>query len=506
MVKSRDYRAFLLTDTGILIALALIKLILHTLTNGNYGFHRDELATVDDSRYLAWGYVAYPPLTPLIARVAFTLFGPSLAGLRFFAALAQSIAMVLAGLLARELGGRRGAQVVTALAVAIAPISIASSILFQYVAFDYLWWLLIAWFAVRLIRSDDPRWWVGIGAAIGIGMLTKYTIGFYVAGIVAGVLATRARRHLASPWLWAGAGLSVLIFLPNLLWQVRHDFISLQFLSSIHERDIRIGRTQNFLLDQVRIATNPFTVSLWIPGLYYYFRLPAGRVYRMLGWMAAVPVVLFFVAQGRGYYTGPVYPILLAAGVVWWQETIAAMSSARRRLLLSINGGLLAIGAALVLMLGPYSRINSPLWKVASEINSDLKEEIGWPELVQTVGGIYDSLSAADKSRTGILAGNYGEAGAINLYGPAQGLPRAISGINSYWLRGYGDPPPEILIVIGYDQDSVNHLFEQCTLAGQVTNLYGVKNEETTRHPDIWLCKKPRKPWPALWIDLKHFG
>src|SRR5262245_1685558 len=155
------------TDTGILILSALSVVALHTATNGQYGFHRDELATLDDARYLAWGYVAYPPLTPFLAWLALELFGPSLTGLRFFSALAQSLAMVLAGLMARELGGSRPGQLLSAVAVAIAPISLTQGALFQYVSFDYLWWVLLAYLVIRLLKSEDPRWWLGIGAVIG---------------------------------------------------------------------------------------------------------------------------------------------------------------------------------------------------------------------------------------------------------------------------------------------------------------------------------------------------
>src|SRR5918997_1090445 len=159
------------SDLAILLALSLLRVLLHTFTNGQYGFHRDELATLDDARHLAWGYVAYPPLTPAVARVAVELFGPSLPGVRLFAALAQGAAMLLAGLMARELGGGRWAQIVASLAVAIAPISVLMGALFQYVAFDYLWWVVVAYCAIRLRRSANPRWWLGIGAAIGLGML-----------------------------------------------------------------------------------------------------------------------------------------------------------------------------------------------------------------------------------------------------------------------------------------------------------------------------------------------
>ena len=303
------------SDTGALIAIGFAVILLHAVTNNHYGFHRDELATVDDAQYLAWGYIAYPPVTPFIARIAFTLFGPSLVGLRFFASLAQAIAIVVTGWMARELGGMRTAQVLAALATAIAPVSLAAGALFQYVTFDYLWWVLAAYFMIRLLKSGDERWWLAIGAVIGLGMLTKYTMGFLVAGISLGVLLTPARRYLKSPWLWSGVALSLAIFLPNVIWQIRHDFISLDFLNNIHARDIRIGRTKNFLIEQLFVPASPFTISIWLPGLVYYFSRP-GRQYRAMGWMFVVVFALFFAARGRSYYMAPAYPMLLAAGAV----------------------------------------------------------------------------------------------------------------------------------------------------------------------------------------------
>jgi 4-amino-4-deoxy-L-arabinose transferase-like glycosyltransferase len=227
--------------------LALAKLVLHTLTNGQYGWHRDELDTltsVDNARYLAWGYVSYPPVTPFIARMGLVLFGPSLFGLRFLSSLAMSSVMVLAGLMARELGGSRVAQITAAMAVVVAPISLLGGALVTYSSFDYVWWVLIAYLMIRLLKSDDPRWWLGIGAAVGMGMMTKYTMAFLVVGIIVGVILTRARRYLTSPWLWGGVALSLLIVMPNLIWQIQHGFISLDFMSSIHVRDVRAGRAQ----------------------------------------------------------------------------------------------------------------------------------------------------------------------------------------------------------------------------------------------------------------------
>lgn len=495
------------SDLGILIILALLRFSLHLLTNSQYGFHRDELATLDDARYLAWGYVAYPPVTPFIARVALELFGPSLVGVRFFSALAQSVAMILAGLMTRELGGSRLAQIVTALAVAIAPVSLIQGALFQYVSFDYLWWVLIAYLVIRLLKSENPRWWLGIGAVIGIGMMTRYTMAFFVVGIVGGVLLTQTRRYLKSAWLWGGVALSLLIFLPNVIWQLQHNFISLEFLSSIHARDVEIGRTEGFLIEQFFVGANLFTIPLWVAGLYYYFFSPAGARYRMLGWMYLIPFLLFFVSQGRSYYLSPAYPMLIAAGIVTWERWLARLSIGWARFGWGVMWVALGIGAIFsgALML-PIAPVNSDWWHFTSEVHDNFVEEIGWPELAETVADIYAVLPAAEQAQTGILTGNYGEAGAINLYGPAYGLPEAISGIDSYWLRGYGASPPQTLIVVGYSHDGAERFFEQCDWAGQITNRYGVENEETKFHPNIFICRGLRQSWPALWASLKHFG
>jgi len=497
----------LLTDTHVLILLALARLLLHLFTNGQYGFHRDELAVLDDGRFLAWGYVAYPPLVPLIGRIAVELFGPSLVGFRFFAALAQSVGMVFTGLMARELGGRRRAQIAAALAAAIAPMSLIMGAMFQYIAFDYLWWVLLAYAVIRLLKSANPRWWLAIGATIGLGMMTKYTIVFFVAGLVVGVLLTPARRHLGSKWLWGGVGLSLLIFLPTLIWQIQHDFISLEFLSSIHDRDVAIGRADGFLAQQLFVSANPFTLPLWLAGLAFFFFKEEGKPYRLLGWMYVVALILLAVARGRFYYLAPAYPMLLAAGTVVAERWFASHSTRFGRNGWRLSWGALVVGAVFggVLML-PIAPINSALWNMTSQVHDNFVEQVGWPDLVETTAAIFNDLPPDEQAQAGILAGNYGEAGAINLYGPAYGLPEAISGVNSYWLRGYGNPPPQLLIVLGFSQEQVDRVFETCEVAGQVSNRYGVANEETRFHPDIFVCRGLRQSWPEFWATFRYFA
>ncbi len=485
---------------AILIYIALATIICHLLTGGRYGFHRDELATLDDARHLAWGYVAYPPVTPFFGRLALSVFGTSLRGFRLFAALAEAIAVVLTGLMARELGGGRKAQLMAA--AAAVPFCLAGGALMQYVSFDYLWWVLTAFFVVRLLRSEEPKWWIAIGSAIGLGMLTKYTMGFFALGVAAGVLLTDARRQLRSKMLWLGVVVAVLIFLPNVLWQWQHRFISLDFLRHIHERDVRIGRTTNFLPNQLELTL--FAFPLAIAGLCFYFS-PKRRRFRALGWMYVVPLVLFVLAKGRAYYLAAAYPMLYAAGAVWFEQSLNSIRW--RPIVEAVAWTALAadivITAAVALPLAPPG---SRWWAMATRFDGDLVEEIGWPELVQEVARIRDSLPSEDRRRLGVLAANYGEAGALNLYGPAYQLPTAISGINSFWQRGYGNPPPETLIVLGLSRQFVEKNFASCRLAGHVSNPYNVKNEESGDHPDIFFCRGLVRSWPEFWKDFQYFG
>lgn len=492
-----------INENWLLLLLALCATLIHILANGQYGFHRDELDILMNARQLDWGYVAYPPLTPFIARVGLALFGNSLRGLRFFPALGQGLSVVLVGLMARDMGGRRGAQLTAVIAAAIAPVALTAGTLIQYMSFDYLWWLLLAFFLVRLLVTDNPRWWLGIGTAIGLGMMTKYTIAFFVAGLIAATLLTPLRRHFRTIWPWAGAAVALLIYLPNLIWQIQHQFISLDFLSAIHARDIAWGRTDSFLLDQLYIASNPFLVPLWAAGLGFCLY---HKRFRALAWTFLVTFVLLLLARGRGYYVGPAYAMLLTAGAVWWEGWLAERTTNIRRVWLGISWGLLAVAGLIgIVLTKPIASINSPLWEITSQVNGEVVEMVGWPDLAEQVSGIYASIPAAEKPFTVILAGNYGEAGALDLYGPDFDLPRVISGSNSLWARGYGDPEPETVIVVGFEREYALRFFASCVPVGRVTNQYGLKNEESQRHTGLYVCRQPRQPWVELWPEMQWF-
>jgi Dolichyl-phosphate-mannose-protein mannosyltransferase len=494
---------------GDLIALGVIAIgvaLIHMLTNGRYGFHRDELQVLDDARHMDWGFVAYPPFTPFIERVAFALFGPSLIGLRTFSVFAQATALVLTGLMARELGAKRLAQIVAVLGTAVSLLPMFQGTEFQYSSFDYLWWVLIAYFLIRLLNSENPRWWLAIGAVAGLGLMTKYSMAFYLAAIAVALLLTPARRYLRSKWFWCAAGLALLIFLPNLIWQVRYDFVSLHFLRSIHSRDVAWGRANGFLRDQFFISTNIFAALLWLAGLFYYFAFPEGKRYRALGWAYVLLLAFFLVAKGRGYYLAPAYPMLYAGGSVLWQRWLASLRARWSRVVRVASFAMLALGgvAAGAVTL-PIAPLGSPR-NYALMINGDMREEVGWPELVATLAKVRDSLPPDERAHVAILTGNYGETGAVDLYGPQYGLPPAISGVNSAWYRGYGDPPPQIVIAVGIPQPALERAFESCSVVGHHINPYGIVNEEGMYHAEIFLCRQPWEPWPLLWKRAQAFG
>ena len=495
----REFRA----ETLFLVGIAAMIAVVHLLTNGRYGFHRDELQVLSDARHLDWGFVPYPPLTPFVERIGLSIFGLSMVGLRLFSVIAQAFAIFFTGLMAWELGGGRLAQGTAALAIALSPLPLFEGTEFQYTTFDYLWWVLIAYFVIRLLKTENPRWWLAIGAALGVGFLTKYTMGFYLCGILGGLVLTRARRYLGSAWFWGGMALGFVICLPNLVWQVRHGFISLHFLQHIHTRDVSQGRADGFLIQQFWICTNSFSAPLWIAGLLGYLR---DKRYRMLAWMYLIPLALFMVGKGRGYYLGGAYPMLMAMGAVVAGRWVAALPKVPRRAVEAVFfTGLVACGlymSAIVLPLAPSGALKN----FALKNNGDLREEIGWDELVKTVADIRDSLPAVQRESVGVVVGNYGEQGAIEILGAPYHLPVPISGTNSAWLRGYPEAPPSTLIVVGLSHKYMDRMFTSCRVAGHNGNALGVHNEESEDHPDIYVCGGLRLPWPEFWKEFQAFG
>jgi len=586
------------SGTAVVVWIAVGTVVVHLATGWRYGFDRDELMALEDARHLAWGYVQYPPMTAFFGWLALKLFGTSLVGFRLFAAVAQALAVVLTGMMAKEMGGGKWAMVVAALAGV--PFCLGAGALMQYISFDYLCWVVVAWGVVKVaaartgreshrrgiphsgdsVRNDvvigrqakgaaesqtGPRvaWWLVVGAGIGLGMLAKYTMLFLVCGVVAGILFTPMRKHLRSGWLWLGAAVAVGIFAPNFIWEWRHGFVSLDFLRFLHVRDVGEGLTDWFLVGQLEITL--LAAPLALAGLWFCFAPGAarknsgewrvasgekrhekngtndgeeldGQQFRILGWMYVVLLILYLVMRGRDYYLAPGYPMLYAMGAVWverkWrvasgkrrEKTSEELEEGERKTQVQHRPGekreklfekawlgkviwvclILDVVVAGAVAL-PVAPVNSRWWRFASQVDSVFPEEIGWPEFVEAVAQVRDRLPVEERGRVAILAGNYGEVGALNLYGEKYGLPRAISGVNSSWERGYGDPA-EVVIVVGYSREFLEGEFASCEVGGRVWNRYGVMNEETIEDPEIFVCRGLKGSWEAFWRKVRKFA
>jgi 4-amino-4-deoxy-L-arabinose transferase-like glycosyltransferase len=489
------------SDAALLSAFAALILGVHFFLGNGYGFHRDELQFLDDARHLQWGFVAYPPLTAFCGRIAIALFGISPQVFRLPAAIVNALSLVLVGLTAREAGGPRPAQIIALLATF--PLALALSSVLQYGTFDLLAWCIVILFTARVLRTGDERYWIGVGAGVGIGVLAKYSIAFPVVSLLGAiVLLPSQRHHLRGRFFWYGALTAAVIAAPNLFWLARHHFITLQMEHFIHARDVRHGRAEGYYSDQVKFTL--FGLPLAIAGLVSLVR---SARFRLLSAFYIGPFLLFALAKGRGYYLTPAYPVLYAAGAVALERVLAPRAAWVRVSLRAVVIAAMLVDAAVVAWAYlPMWRVGSAGWNWQMKNNDDMANEVGWPEFVAQVAAVRDTLSAQDRSSLAILANNYGEAGALSLYGPQHQLPTPISSTNDFHDRGYGPYEAETVIVVGGQLDDQLLNFESCSVAAHVHLPYGVRNEESVDHPEILVCHHLRRPWPVVWSRSQEFG
>ena len=503
-------------ERGLLLALAGAKLAIHGALADRYGYFRDELYFLDCGRHLDWGYVDHAPMIGLVANAAL-LLGASLPVLRLIPALAGSLLVAITIVLAREMGGGRFAQAVAGVAVIAAPIYLGTHSLMTMNAFEPLFWMAAAWALVRLARGGDPRLWLAVGGAIGLGLMNKHSTVFFAVAVAAALLLVPQRRDLRTPWPWLGAALALLVFLPNLVWQVRHDFATLEDLRNVARsgKNVRLGPVE-FVLQQV-LLLHPVLLPLWLGGLVWLFRGRGGR-FRILAWAFVVFFVLLFALKAKNYYLAPIYPMLFAAGAVGLEGLLDGWPATRRRawpkagvMAVILIAGLVL--APLVLPLLPpegyvaYEKalgVSPPKTEVAHRgpLPQIFGDQFGWPELVSEVAKIYRSLPPEERGRTGIFANNYGEAGAIALFGPRYGLPRPISAHQSYFLWGPGDWSGDTLIVLQDDREDLERLCASVQHAGDHFHPWGMAEENNA----IFICRGLKVPLAVLWPSLKKWN
>ena len=492
--------------------LPFLALAFHLSTAGRYGIFRDELYYLACGRHLDFGYVDHPPLVALVARVAGELFGSSLVGLRLLPALAGAATALVAALLARELGGRVYAQRLAALCVTLGGNALFSFQILSMNAFDHLVWALCFWLAARALRRTSGGDWLLFGLVAGLGLENKISVLFLGGGLALGLLLFR-RDVLARAGAWWGAALAALLFAPHVAWQIAHGFPTREFIANAQAYKIAELAPARFLFlagTEGGVASIPVAVA----GLVGLFALRRWRP--LLPLAAAFVAVLAFLALTRSkpYYAAPAFALVFAAG----GATLEALGGAWPARL--ARGALLATALLGGLVFAPFGK---PLLAPADYVRysealgirpppaerSELgrlpqhfADMHGWPELAAAVSRVYHSLPAADRARARVFGQNYGEAGAIDFFGPGLGLPPAISAHNSYHLWGPGDWTGEVLIVLGDERERLLELFDEVELGGRTacTDCMPYENDRP-----LWICRRLRMPVAELWPTIKHY-
>jgi hypothetical protein len=472
--------------------------------SARYGYHRDELYFLAAGQHPALGYVDQPPLTPLLARLTAVVSGNSLVALRLLPALVMAALIGLTAAMSRLLGAGRTGQILAALATATCAEFLGAEHLMSTTNPDFLFWGVTLLLTVKLLLSQDRRWWVAIGACAGVASEFKWGIGFLVAGLAAGFALTPARRLATGRWLVLGAGLAGALAAPDVIWQALHGWPAFDVFGGL-QRSALDNRAGYWIL-QV-IYTGVALVPVWAGGLLWTLRRPDGRAFRCLGIAAVFVIVIFFVLGGKPYYPGGIFTFLFAAGSVPLERRLAA----RPRVLggrlprAAVTGTVMAVlGAAVLPVLLPVLPARVLHTVPFQKLNYDLAETIAWPKEVSQVARAYRGLPPAGRARTAILAGNYGEAGAIDLLGGSYHLPPVISPHNTYYFWGRNVLPGPVVIATDFQRGQLQRYFRSVRQAAIVPSQDGIQNEEVGRA--VFVCRGLKMPWPQVWPRLRNFS
>jgi hypothetical protein len=474
------------------LPVAAAELALLVALGNRYGYHRDELYFIRAAKHPAFGYDDQPPLTPLLGWVSSTLFGDTPRGLRVVSALAAAVSVLLVALIARELGARARGQLVAAGTMAATGGVMAIGHLLSTATFDVLGWLVVLWLVTRLLGGADEREWLLVGLAAGIGLENKHVILLLLASLALGFALSGRLGEIGSRWLWTGAALAFAIWLPNLVWQATHGWPQLELAGKIADEDPVANRVA--LVPFQVLLIGPPLAPIAVAGLVWLLR---NQRFRALGRAFLALLALCLVIGAKPYYASAFAVALLGAGAVPVERWLER--SRRRGALLAAAAALsAAVAAFLVLPLVPASDVHAtPI----PAVNEDAIESIGWPRFVRTVSNVWHTLPR----RAVIFTGNYGEASAIDRFGPDLGLPRAYSGHNSF--ARWGIPPASAgpVVVVGIDwKPYLDARFSGCRRAARIDNGVDLDNEE--QGGPVWVCRGPRRPWAELWPGLRHLS
>lgn len=505
---------FFTSSLAIAAYFALCGVVIHLLTNGRYGYFRDELYYLDCGEHLDWGYVDLAPLVALVAKFARMLLGDSLHAIRFPVTLAAGARIFLTGLIARELNGRRFAVALACLCALIAPVYLVLGDFLSMNAFESIFWMGCVYILILVLKRQNPRLLIWFGVLAGIGLENKHSMLFFGFSVAAGLLLTSDRRLFADKWIWIAGAIALALFLPNLIWQVQHHWPTLEDLTNVQRSGKNVALGPVAFIGQQILIMLPTSVLVWAAGLWFFFFDDAGKRFRALGWAYLVLLVMMIVLKGKPYYAAPAYPMLFAAGGVFWEKL-----ANRPRLgwvavalpaFIALTG---AIVAPIFLPVLPVEKIipyenEVGLHPSKTEVQQVgplpqyFGDQFGWPEMVEKVAEVYNGLPADERAKAAIYAGNYGEAGAVDFFGPRYGLAKAISGHQNYYYWGPRDYSGEVTILLQADRSSAERFCSSVEDGPEVGHPYAMAEE----HYRILICRGLKQPLRELWPQLKHWN
>lgn len=504
----------LLSDISILISLSFIKLLIHVLSNGQYGYFRDELYYLACTEHMDWGYVDQPPFTIVVAYISRHLFGDSLFSLRFFPAIAGALTVLVTGLITRRLGGGRFSQILSGIAVIVAPVFLGMGNLLTMNVFDQLFWVLSAYLIITILQTGDQRLWLLFGLIAGIALENKLTMLFFGFALLIALLITPRRNILLYKYPWYAGFIAFLILIPFLIWQTQNDWATFKFYTIYSQGKTYPATPLEFLMMQI-ITMHPFTLPLWLAGLYYCLVSKDGKQFRVMGLIYVILFFLILYMQGKFYHLSPAYPWLFASGSLMVEKIILLknwnwLKPAYVSML--IVGGLLIAPLALpILPINLFIKYTSILGQ-----NVDVKTErhkmgilpqvyadmFGWENMTSTVARVYNSLTPDEQAKCCIITGNYGEAGAIDFFGRKYNLPKAISLHNSYYLWGPGNCTGEIVISIGQNGEGLKKVFNEVSPVDTIRCEYAMPYENNL---PVYICRGLKWPIKEVWSQGKHY-
>lgn len=502
------------------LAFATIKFAIEFIGNllaqhFGYGIFRDEMYYIVCGRHLAWGYVDQAPMVALQARVAELLFGfHHLALFRSLSALAGAAKVFLTGILAWQLGGRRISQVMAMIAVLIAPVYLGIDSFLSMNSFEPVFWMGCMVVVLLLVAGNSPKLWIVFGIVGGMGLLNKPSMAFFLAALLIGLLLTPERRILWSRWTLTAIGCIILISLPYLLWQIHHQWPTLDWLNNVNHshKNVQLGPLA-FIGAQIMML-HPISIFLLLPGLIWLLIAKSARAFRWIGLMYVVLLAIMIHLLAKDYYVAPVYPVLFAAGALAWQNLFSA--SRKTAWLLPAWCSAMVILGLIALPMGipvlpPYRWIRYTQALHMTSHNTETAktgplpqfyaDRFGWQRLVAEVARIYDSLSPADRAKVGIFCNNYGEASAIDLFGPKYGLPQTISGHQNYYFWGPRGYSGDILIVVGERKSDVEKYCDSVQQVGATNSPLAMPFE----NGPIYLCRGGKGSLSAFWPNVKNW-